>query len=151
MHTFTLRRKGETNCSTWGELNGESGDLLCKILERGLHNINHVRIPAGTYQLGRRPFGSSHFDRAFSALIGPTYKGILWLPVVPGRSNIEIHTANVVQELLGCLATGEDIRNDDNGDFAIEGGTSKPAYKAVYPVLSAAIDDSGAQLVISDI
>lgn len=152
MQTFTLRRFEETANSTWGDLADPSGALLCQILERGLQNAGgHPRIAAGTYAIGRRPFGASHFDDALKAFPVPGYKGILWLPNVPGRSNIEIHTANFVIQLLGCLATGEKIVKDDNNDFAIAGGTSKPAYAKIYPIISAAIDAGGAQIEISDI
>lgn len=151
MQTFTLQRMAQTECSTWGTLAGTDGTELCKILERGAQNPAHTRILPGTYGLGRKPLGASRFDFAFKALIGAGYKGILWLPNVPGRSNIEIHTANLIQQLEGCLATGEKIEQDSHGDFCIAGGTSKPAYAKLYPLISAAIDAGGAALVIKDI
>jgi Family of unknown function (DUF5675) len=151
VETFVLQRMAETPCSTWGELNNSSGEFLAAMLERGACNSSHVRIPAGSYQIERRKFGESHFDAAFRQLIGSSYNGILWLPHVPGRSNIEIHTANRIEELLGCLATGGTIVRDANDDFAIAGGTSKPAYVPVYAALSSAVDAGGAQLVIEDI
>jgi len=150
MTTFTLYRRNETPRSTWGELLGNGAAIMCKVLERGALNRDHPRIPSGTYELARKPFGSSHFDRASRDLMGEVYKGILWLPRVPGRTNIEIHTANHFTELLGCLALGDEITADDNGDFMITGGTSKPAYARIYPILSEAIDEGGAQLTIKD-
>lgn len=149
--TLTLHRRAQTDLSTWGDLLDPTGTELCKILERGPSNPDHVRIPAGLYQIGRKPFGTSHFDEAFKALIGASYKGILWLPNVPGRTNIELHTANFVSELLGCLATGGQITVDENHDFAIAGGTSKPAYAKMYGVVSSLIDGDGADLLIRDL
>jgi hypothetical protein len=151
MRIFTLARKAETPFSTWGELSDPVGAMLSKILERGASNTAHKRIPAGTYEIGRKPLWSSHFDGGFKNLIGAEYKGILWLPVVPGRANIEIHTANLVQQLEGCLATGDDIARDSRGDFMVADGTSKPAYARIYEVISPAIDAGGAQLIIKDV
>ncbi len=151
MSTFILNRKEQTPLSTWGELIDPSGVRLCKILERGVHNPAHPRIPAGIYRVTRKPFGTSHFDATFRSLIGETYKGILWLPDVPGRSNIEIHAANFVSQLEGCLATGGAIMRDTDGDFAIAGGTSRPAFAHAYAALSPAIDAGETRLLIKDI
>jgi hypothetical protein len=151
MPIFTLVRRAETAFSTWGALSGPEGATVCKILERGARNSDHPRIAAGLYRLGHKPLGASHFDADFAALIGPAYRGVLWLPQVPGRSDIEIHTANFARQLLGCLASGEDITRDRDGDFAIPGGTSRRAYARLYPMLLAAIQGEGAQLQIHDI
>ena len=151
MRTFALVRRAETSFSTWGELRGADGAPLCKILERGARNSDHPRIAAGCYRLDHKPLGASHFDTDFGTLIGAGYRGILWLPRVPGRSDIEIHTANFASQLLGCLASGEEITRDRDGDFAVAGGTSRRAYVRLYPVLLAAILAEGAQLQIHDI
>ena len=151
MPVFTLLRRAETAFSTWGELRGPDGATVCKILERGARNSDHPRVAAGLYRLGHKPLGASHFDADFAALIGPGYRGIIWLPQVPGRSDIEIHTANFASQLLGCLATGEEITREADGDFAIAGGTSRRAYARLYPMLLAAIQGEGAQLQIHDI
>lgn len=151
MQTFTLVRMADTAFSTWGELGEPDGAPLCKILERGAGNPDHPRIAAGLYRLDCKPLGASRFDADFAALIGPGYRGIPWLPDVPGRSDIEIHTANSVEQLLGCLASGEEITRAADGEFAILGGTSRRAYARLYPVLLAAIAAQGAQLRIHDI
>jgi hypothetical protein len=151
MQTFIVARKGETQHSTWGELADPAGTAICKILERGARNAAHVRIPAGLYRIARKPFGASHFDATLRKLIGESYKGILWLPHVPGRENIELHPANRVSQLEGCLATGGAIVREADGDFVIEGGTSRPAFAHAYAALSAAIDADGAQLLVKDI
>jgi hypothetical protein len=151
MQTFALLRRAETQFSTWGELRGPDGMPICKILERGARNSDHPRVAAGLYRLDHKPLGASHFDADFAALIGPGYRGILWLPQVPGRSDIEIHTANFASQLLGCLASGEDITRERAGDFAVAGGTSRRAYARLYPRLLVAIVAQGAQLRIYDI
>jgi hypothetical protein len=148
---FTLTRKGETAHSSWGVLQASDGALLCMILERGAHNRSHPRIDAGLYELAHKPLGASRFDAGFARLIGAGYKGVLWLPDVPGRSAIEIHTANFVRQLRGCLATGGRIVRDRDDDFAIAGGTSRPAYARLYPVMLAAIEKGGARLRVKDI
>lgn len=151
MQTVSLPRQAQTKFSTWGPLILPSGMTLCKVLERGPANPEHPRIPAGTYQVEHRPLGASHFDEAFAAaLLGICeYKGVLWLPHVPNRTYIEIHTANYISQLLGCLALGNSIGRDAHGDFSIVGGTSIPAFKKAYPVLSA-MADTGLQIEITD-
>lgn len=150
MQTFTLARRGETRLSTRGELSGPNG-VICKILERGAANPDHVRIPAATYEIKRKPLGTSEFDATLGGLMGSSYKGILWLHDVPGRSNIEMHPANYVSQLLGCLATGTSISLDPNKDYMISGGTSRAGYLSAYKAISTAIDVGGAQITIHDI
>lgn len=149
MHIFTVQRRGESSCSTWGDWLNADSSVICRILERGAKNPSHIRIPAGTYDLARKPLGASHFDGAFQRILGATYKGILWLPKVPGRSNIEIHTANFFSELLGCLATATVLARGTDGNYVA--AHSKDAYAKLYPIVSAAIDAGGAQLAIRDI
>ena len=165
MNKFVLTRHAETPRSTWGELEvqtwnpgAEEGEpdvmvdrvILCKTLERGLSNPDgHPRIPAGTYKVIHKPFGSSHFDAALQAFPIPNYQGILWLPEVPGRQNIEIHTANFVEQLLGCICTGESISTDDKGDYCTY--ESKAAYAKAYPQIIAEIGaHQFASLTITD-
>ena len=151
MQIFVVQRMAETPCSTWGTLRDPSGAPVCKVLERGAHNPAHLRIAAGLYRVTRKPFGASHFDGTFRNLIGESYKGILWLADVPSRANIEIHTANFVEQLEGCLAAGGQIARDGRGVFMIVGGTSRPAFARLYALLSPAIDVGGAQILIHDI
>lgn len=147
---FTLARQAETDCSTWSILRDDDGIEICRFLERGLKNPDgHPRIPAGTYQITRKPVGASHFDHAYLELMPRAYRGILCIPNVPGRSNIEVHTANYFSQLLGCLAAATTIGKTPDGDFdAVE---SRLAYSKMYPIVSAAIDtDGGAYFKITD-
>lgn len=64
---------------------------FCVTLERPADG-DHPCIPAGIYQCDR--FKSPH-------------NGDTWLlKDVPGRSMIEIHSANMYTQLLGCIAPG---------------------------------------------
>lgn len=147
--TFYLRRTAETERSTRGDICGPDGAHICFALERGARNPDHVRIPAGTYVVSRKPIGASEFDHSLKLLMPNEYKGILWLPEVTARSNIEIHPANWIDELLGCIATGMSIAEDTSGDFMAV--FSKDAYAKLYPLISRAIDNGGAQIVITNI
>ena len=151
MQNFFLQRVAETPNSTWGTLSDPEGRPICSTLERGAANPDHVRIPAATYAIGRKAIGQSEFDKTFTGLLGAEYKGILWLPNVPGRTNIELHTANEISQLLGCIASGNGIDQDANGDYGIVGGTSLPAYKKLYLAISPCVDEGGASLTIHDI
>lgn len=151
MKCFTLRRLSETPLSTLGELIAADGvTSLCSTLERGPQNVTHPRIRAGTYDIAvrRKPFVSK-FDRTLSGILGATYQGILWLPHVTGRSNIEIHPANTFDELLGCIAPGQTSGVDALGEYCVF--NSRDAYQIVYPIIAQAINDDGAQLNITDI
>ena len=135
---FTLIRTAATDNSTIGDLRNPNTARLCVTLERGPRNPNHVRIPPAKYRVVRKDFGASHFDTRLRALIGPKYKGILWLPDVPGRTNIECHPANYYAELLGCIALGTQAYKSVSGDWMIT--QSQDAYARNYPIISAAID-----------
>lgn len=149
---FTLQRQAETPHSTSGIITGPDGKLICHILERGAGNPDHPRIPLGVYIVSHKPLGSSEFDKSFTTLLGADYKGVLWLPNVPGRTNIEVHTANFVEQLLGCLATGLSIGRDAQGDFSVPGGQSSPAYKSLYLAIAPHLDGpEDVRLYIRDI
>lgn len=150
MNTFTLKRMGETDLSTWGWL--YQGNIpLTQMLERGPRNPTHPRVPAGTYPLVHRPFGTSKFDNALREEIGDTYLGILMLDTsktVPLREFIEIHPANWQWDLRGCLAPGSSVTKDGNGDFMVN--ASRSIYPKMYAPLIAAIIGDGAELTIVD-
>lgn len=149
MKTFTLRRVAQTDLSTSGELVDDQGQLICKMLERGPRNPDHPRIPAGTYEISLRSVGSSKFDLAYMQLLGSQYHGIPLLLAVPGRENIEMHTANTFEELEGCLATETTMATDGSGEYV--GQQSKKAYKVAYPMIAQAALHGGVQIRIVDI
>lgn len=43
----------------------------------------------------------------------PKFGNSVWIQDVPGRSEILIHPANYVRQLLGCIAVGSDLRDID--------------------------------------
>jgi hypothetical protein len=148
MSNFILQRKGQGEISTWGDLYDPAGKHVCSVLERGLANPDHVRIPAGQYKIMLRPMGASHFDKTLN-LIVPDYRGIPLLCDVPGRSGIEIHPANKVSELRGCLAPATHIQYLDDGEF--DAVYSRDAFKVFYAALLGAMKHADASLVIKDI
>lgn len=75
------------------------GISVCDSLERPWGITDHPCIPEGTYPI--ITYYSPHNKREVPLLEN-----------VPGRSMIEIHPANHVSELLGCIAPGV---NDNQG------------------------------------
>lgn len=149
MTRFQLRREAQTDRSTLGRLFGPEGEDICFTLERGARNADHPRIPAGEYALAIKTFGSSRFDETLRDLIGSGYVGIVWLPSVFGRSDIEIHPANFISELRGCIAPGLTRDRDSAGDWCVF--NSRHAYSSLYSRMTPSILGAGAQLSILDI
>ena len=93
---ITLERFKTDENGTFGTLLDEFGNVLCQTIERP-YTGDHPCIPHGEYQV--EPYQS------------PT-KGAVWqIMKVPGRTNIEIHPANLSSQLLGCIAPGMTIGN----------------------------------------
>jgi hypothetical protein len=128
------------------------------IVERGAHNANgHPRIPAGLYRLAIRPFGESHFDTSLKQKV-EHYRGIIQVLDGPdrlleraGRTHIEMHPANTVDQLLGCLATAQITRRSDYGTHDFIGMQSVWAFQRAYPVIADAVENGGAMLQVIDI
>jgi hypothetical protein len=148
MRTFYLRRIAHTSRSTRGLFFAPDGvTTLCQALERGPSNPDgHVRIPAGTYKLILHQ--PSEFDASLTGKLGSAYHGVIRLVDVPGRTAIEIHPANEVEELKGCIAPGDTWHTDDYGEFCV--WSSMDACKAIYPLITEAILNEGAQLQVED-
>ncbi len=90
---------------------------FCLSLERPSDG-DHPSIPAGTYQCDR--FKSPH-------------NGDVWLlKDVPGRSMIEIHSANRYTDLLGCIAPGRRLGVLESVPAVLE---SAPAMADLYKKL----------------
>lgn len=79
---------------TEGALIVNGGQFVCDTLERARQATDHPCIPEGTYEIELYASPANH--RIVPLLLD-----------VPGRSMIEIHPANKVSELLGCIAVGE--------------------------------------------
>jgi hypothetical protein len=92
---------GSNGKPTYGKLTSRDGVFFCFTLERPVDGP-HPCIPADSYQVG--------IDWHHPGTPA-TYKCPELLDV-PGRSQIQIHIANRVDQLLGCIAPGERIGND---------------------------------------
>lgn len=151
MQTFRLERVAETAFSTSGVILGPDGSPLAHILERGPNDSQHPRIQAGIYRL--KFHGSSHFDAAYEGMFAEDgFKPGMMIEVtgVPGRTAILIHCGNSFIDSLGCLLTGASVGKGPDGNFIIPGGQSHPAFHKLWPILAAAIEGDGAELVVSD-
>jgi hypothetical protein len=99
--TYTLRRIKQNASATFGEMLDAKGLHLCFTLERPYVDANHDGvtdkgvscIPAGTYRV-KRDWSPKHGRKVYE------------LQGVPGRSEIQIHSANDARELEGCIALG---------------------------------------------
>lgn len=79
------------------------GVFECYTLERAKDDPEHVCIPEGKYPVRMR-------DSAFWGQHG--YRQVPGIFDVPGRTDIEIHPANVPSELKGCVAVGKEQTED---------------------------------------
>ena len=79
---------------TEGHLTINDTDLICDTLERSITDPTHPCIPEGIFELELYFSPANHMEV-------PLVKN------VPNRSMIEMHSANHVSELLGCIAPGE--------------------------------------------
>jgi hypothetical protein len=103
---LTLRRLQHTDFATYGQLEDAEQKTICVTIEKpwvdangdGVSDRNVSCIPAGTYTAFRR--------RASTTRHG---YDVFELENVPGRSNIQIHIANLPNELQGCIATGSNF------------------------------------------
>lgn len=155
---ITLNRFRQDAYGTMGELRLPDGKQ-CYILERAASG-DHPRIPAGTYKLGLKPIGASHFDNGskgpddIGKWMGAAHRGMIQVLDVPGRTEILIHPANSAMELLGCLAPGMafELSNvgSGNADLTFWLDQSRNAYRLIYSPVSDAIIAAGAQLVITE-
>jgi len=96
-----LKRQPSTDDGTLGELFDDDGNHLCYTIELPWkENLpDKSCIPLGTYE--------------FNRYISPKH-GSVWIARdVPNRTNIEIHPANLADELLGCIGVGDTIGNID--------------------------------------
>lgn len=93
-----IARYKKTDKSTLGNIFID-GAFQCYSLERAINDPVHKAIPEGTYDM-------EWYDSPHNHLVVPLLKN------VPGRSMIEIHPANLPQELEGCIAPGQSVGED---------------------------------------
>lgn len=101
MRTLTLHRMRENEVCTMGRIETEDFQQLCVTLEEpwrdadknGLGDKNVSRIPAGEF-------------RAFRRLSPARGHEVFELEGVPGRTNVQLHKGNTVEDTLGCILIG---------------------------------------------
>ena len=128
---LTLYRRPTVGNATPGDLYVD-GVLECRTLEDvvrplGPHGEGKVpgetAIPAGRYRV-RMDVVSPRFGRILPRLEG-----------VPGFTGILIHSGNTAEDTHGCILVGQRLTEDGS---RIVGGTSTPAFKALFAKLKAA-------------
>lgn len=98
---FTLVRHKQNAFATYGRLRDRDGKEVCVTLERpwidnnddGKRDRGVSCIQAGTYVAKRRKDSPKHGE-------------VFELQDVPDATNIQIHAANLPDELEGCIALG---------------------------------------------
>ena len=94
MRKATINRRASSSDGTFGKYISDSGLVLVTIERPWKDNKEDVSsIPLGTYECLWQ-FSKKHSCNLYH------------LQNVLGRTNVEIHSANVYQQLLGCIAPG---------------------------------------------
>ena len=114
--------------------------FLCYTIEDEQRDVKvwgETRIPAGTYQLELRTEGGFH--NRYKSRYGDWHKGMIWVKDVPGFEWILWHTGNTDESTAGCLILGN---SQESNIVKKDGfvGSSRDAYKFVYPRVVAAIE-----------
>lgn len=91
---YTITRIRSDNNGTFGEWVDESGNEVCKTVELPWcdNEIDKSCVPIGTYTC--------------TIYQSPRHGQVWMLQDVPGRSNCEIHAANTILDLEGCIGVG---------------------------------------------
>ena len=115
MKVVKIIRISDDGMQTLGALSVNFSDFTCKTLELPFkNNAKRVScIPKGEYEC---VWSLSPAMQTFHYEIKN----------VPGRSGIRIHAANFVEQLLGCIALGSEIKDmnmDKRGDLYHSGNT----------------------------
>src|ERR1035437_4331915 len=97
MQTVNIVRQPSTDSGTFGALSIEGSDFNCVTLELPwLNDLPNVScIPIGSYLCDWK-WSQSHGRKVYHV------EGI-----PGGRTNVEIHSANAIFQLRGCLALGQ--------------------------------------------
>lgn len=121
---------------TFGTLRDDTGRKMAVTVERPPTG-DHPCIPAGTY----------HWVKFISP-----HNGACLLLTVPGRKMIEMHSANVMAELLGCIAPGATFAHftgeHDGEPYSLDGVTSS---KATLAMILSTLPDHGIITITDDI
>ena len=131
--TFFLRRLFSNTEETLGIL--ADNKVLCWTLEdefRAIKVMKETRIPAGTYELMLRTFGTHH-ERYLRKFGKEFHKGMIQLKDVRNFTDILIHIGNTEVDTAGCLLVGS-LAAIENNRYTILNSTK--AYKYVYPLMA---------------
>jgi len=129
MSRLTLFRQSDNRVQTIGEFEART-EVIYSLELPWMDNQRKVScIPAGVYKM------IEHVSPKF----GPCY----WIQGVPNRSEILIHPANHVRQLLGCIAPGLG-RSDFDGDGQIDVINSRAAMEKLLEMNFTEIEIVGA-------
>ena len=96
---YYLNRFKSDDNGTFGRLVDDTGKRLCYTVELPWHdNLPDIScIPEGVYEV-----------KAYNS---PKHGEVWMVQDVPDRSEIEIHCANNIKDLLGCIGLGDALGN----------------------------------------
>jgi hypothetical protein len=131
---LTLYRRPTVGTATPGDLYVD-GALECRTLE----DVVRVDDPATPQDEGKKVWGQTAIPagryRVRMDVVSPRFGRILpRLEGVPGFTGILIHSGNTVEDTHGCILVGQRLTDDGR----IVGGTSTPAFKALFSKLKEA-------------
>ena len=115
---ITLDRFKTGPDGTFGGLIDDTGKQLCFTVERP-YTGDHPCIPCGVYSV--EPYQS------------PKHGDVWQVMNVEGRSNIEIHPANLASELLGCIAPGDSLGTLGGVSAVLDSQKTFAMLKSVLP------------------
>lgn len=98
MPVVTIVRQPSTDSGTFGQLTVEGSDFSCVTLELPWlgDQANISCIPVGSYMC----------DWKWSQSHGRDVYHVEGVP--DGRTNVEMHSANIIAQLRGCIALGQE-------------------------------------------
>ncbi len=135
MSQLNLHRTESGAGGTFGTLYNAFGRQLAVTVERP-PSIDHPCIEVGEYP--------------WVKFISP-HNGACLLLTVPGRSMIEMHSANVMVELLGCIAPGAtfaQFKGEHDGEpYDLKGVTNS---KATLAMILGTLPDHGTITITED-
>lgn len=121
METYYITRQPSTDKGTFGAFKDDTGNKICLTCELPWRN-NEPRvscIPTGTYTA--KQYNS------------PKH-GLVWeITPVEGRSNIEMHPGNDINDLLGCIAVGSSMGTVDGLPAVLNSRATFAALRHVLP------------------
>ena len=122
------------------EVDNNTRTFLAYTLEDEQRDVKvwgETRIPAGTYKLKLREEGGFH-NKYLARYGADWHKGMIWVQDVPNFKWILWHSGNTDENTAGCLLLGN---SQESNLVKKDGfiGSSRDAYKLVYPRVAEAI------------